>query len=87
MTTRRRLYEIVLPDLGLPGVAVTLSVWLVPPGAQVLAGDRVVEILAGDATVDLPAPASGKLISRRVEEDDPLRPGQILGLIDAAQAR
>ena len=74
--------KITVPDLGFENVAMTLSVWLVPRQAEVTAGDRIVEILAGDVTVDLPAPATGILVEQCVPEDDPIQPGQILGFID-----
>jgi pyruvate/2-oxoglutarate dehydrogenase complex dihydrolipoamide acyltransferase (E2) component len=74
-------HELVLPDLGLEAGIVILGTWLVEIPGEVNAGDRVVEILAGDATIDLHAPAGGILIEALVEEDDPLVPGQVLGLI------
>ena len=75
------IHDIVMPDLQLPEVQATLCIWLVPRGGNVLAGDRVVEILAGDVTVDLPAPADGVLVQQLVAEDDPVRPGQVLGRV------
>jgi pyruvate/2-oxoglutarate dehydrogenase complex dihydrolipoamide acyltransferase (E2) component len=74
-------YPIVVPDLEIPDVVVTLSVWLVPRGARVTCGDRVVELLAGDATVDLSAPVDGILDQTCAVEDDRLAPGQVVGLI------
>ncbi|MBM4092932.1 MAG: biotin attachment protein [Planctomycetes bacterium] len=74
--------DIAVPDLGLADVPMTLSVWLVPLGTQVIAGDRIVEILAGDVTVDLAAPMTGVLVDVLVREDDLVRPGQVLGLIE-----
>ena len=44
-------------------------------------GERLLEIVAGDATVDLPAPASGVLVEQRVGEDDQLTDGQVAGVI------
>ena len=74
-------HELRLPDLGLDGLAVTVSCWLVPKGGTVIQGDRLLEILAGEVTVDLTAPATGVLVQRRVEEDDPVVTGQLLGII------
>lgn len=71
----------MLADLGLPGVAIQASGWLVEQGALVTAGDRLLEVLAGSVTVDLPAPASGVLSQRLVEEDDELHVGQVLAII------
>lgn len=74
-------HELTLPDLGLGETPVTVSVWLVEPSTEVSAGDRVLEILAGSATVDLPAPMGGVLIEQLVEEGDVLQTGQVLGII------
>jgi len=73
--------ELRLPDLGLDQ-PMSLSGWLVSRGASVEAGEPVAEILAGPATVDLPAPAAGVLIRRLIEVDEPLAVGQVLALID-----
>jgi pyruvate/2-oxoglutarate dehydrogenase complex dihydrolipoamide acyltransferase (E2) component len=75
------LQPITAPDLDLPHAAVVVSAWLIPQGAAVVAGDRVVELLAGDVTVDVSAPVSGVLIKRRIDEDEPARSGEVLGWI------
>lgn len=75
--------ELRLPNLDLPGTPVTVCSWHASVGQRVVAGDRVVEILAGDATIDLAAPASGVLVERLAEIDEPLAAGQILAVIDA----
>jgi pyruvate/2-oxoglutarate dehydrogenase complex dihydrolipoamide acyltransferase (E2) component len=75
------LEHLVVPDLGMPGIPIILTVWLVPLGAHVTEGDRVVELLAGDATVDVAAPLSGVLSERRVREDELVVTGQVLGSI------
>ena len=71
---------ILLPDLGVRSAI--LSVWFVNPGDQVYAGDRLVEILAGGATFDVPSPANGQFVERLALPDDVLQPGQILGVVD-----
>ena len=74
-------HEITMPDLHLAETATSLSVWLVAVGTEVVAGDRIVEILAGDVIVDLPAPATGTLVETFVVEDDPVATGQVLGIV------
>jgi pyruvate/2-oxoglutarate dehydrogenase complex dihydrolipoamide acyltransferase (E2) component len=74
-------HELRLPDLGLPGHEATVSLWLVEPGSEVVEGDRVVEVLVANATVDLPAPASGVLEESFVDEDEPVAAGQLLGIV------
>ncbi len=79
----RRRYELVLPDLGLDDQPISASLWLVEEGSRVAAGDPLLEVLAGSAVVDLPAPADGLLIETIVAEDEPLRPGQRLAVIES----
>jgi hypothetical protein len=74
--------DIILPDLG--AAPVVLSLWFADPGEMVFEGDRLVEVLAGGATFDVPSPATGRLIEMRVLPDDALRPGQVLGAVEEA---
>ena len=75
--------ELRLPDLDLPDVPIAVSAWHAAGGQRVIEGDRLVEILAGDAVVDLPAPASGVLVKRCVGVDEPLQARQLLAVIEA----
>ena len=77
----RELCELTVPDLGMGDEPITLSMWLVDEDEQVVEGDRLVELLAGHATVDLPAPATGVLARHCVETDDPVHVGQRIALI------
>ncbi len=74
--------EFCLPDLGLDDQPITLTAWLVRRGGRVTAGERIAEVLAGPATVDLPSPVDGILIGRLVDEDEPLAVGQPLAVIE-----
>jgi pyruvate/2-oxoglutarate dehydrogenase complex dihydrolipoamide acyltransferase (E2) component len=71
---------IVLPDLG--AAPVLLSVWLADTGDEVWAGDRLVEVRVNGATFDVSAPATGRLAEKLALPDDPLSPGQVLGLVE-----
>ena len=75
--------ELILPDLGLDDQPITVSLWLVKRGTRVAAGDPVLEVLAGPATFDLPAPIDGVLVERLVEEDETLVVGQRLAVIES----
>jgi pyruvate/2-oxoglutarate dehydrogenase complex dihydrolipoamide acyltransferase (E2) component len=75
---------LVLPDLGLSDYPITTSMWLVERGRRVAAGERLLEVLAGCATIDLPSPADGVLVEQLVGEDEPVRTGQVLGMIERA---
>ena len=74
--------HITLPDLGLGQQPIVLSLWLVKRGARVTAGELLVEVLAGPATVDLPAPCDGVLAKKLVAEGAPLKVGQRLATIE-----
>ncbi len=77
-TPVRRRVPLVMPDLGLGEMPVSVSLWLVPAAASVLAGDRVVELVAGGVTIDLQAPVNGRLVAQLADEDEPVGPGRVL---------
>ena len=74
-------HELTLPDLGSGDLPVTVSLWLVDVGDEVSQGDRLLEVLFGSVSVDLPSPASGVLIETRVDEDEVIHTGQVLGVV------
>jgi pyruvate/2-oxoglutarate dehydrogenase complex dihydrolipoamide acyltransferase (E2) component len=76
---------IILPELG--AAPVVLSVWFADPGELVFEGDRLVEVLVGGATFDVPSPATGHLAVRLALPNDPLAPGQVLGVVEAEDER
>jgi pyruvate/2-oxoglutarate dehydrogenase complex dihydrolipoamide acyltransferase (E2) component len=75
--------EILLPDVG--AAPLVLSVWFADLGDRVYEGDRLVEVLAGGATFDVAAPATGRLAEKRALPDDPLSPGQVLGAVEVEE--
>lgn len=77
--------EFVLPDLDLGDVPIVAGVWLKSKGQEVVEGERLLEVVAGDVVVDLPAPISGNLTEQLVEETDLLQVGQVLGLVSNQQ--
>ncbi len=72
---------IILPELG--ASAAVLSVWFADLGELVYEGDRLVEVLVAGATFDVASPATGRLIEQRALPNDPLKPGQVLGIVAA----
>ena len=73
---------IIMPDLDLPAQqAVTVSCWLIPLGRAVFEGDRVLELAAGEVTVDLTSPAGGRLFQKSVAEGEVVAENQVLGII------
>jgi len=75
---------IILPDLGAD--AIRLSVWFVDPGDHVYEGDRVVEVLSNGATFDISSPVTGRFVEKKAHADDPLVPGQLLGIVEVKDA-
>jgi len=78
-----RREPLAVPDCGLVGCRLRLSLWLVPEGAPVREGDRVVELLAGGATIDLEAPVAGRLVTQLAEEDEEVSPGRVIAEFEA----
>jgi pyruvate/2-oxoglutarate dehydrogenase complex dihydrolipoamide acyltransferase (E2) component len=77
-----RLEAVMLPELGAgPDIPIVISHWFAARGAEVGVGERLVEIRVGPATFDVPAPVTGRLNEIRVHEDDPVRPGAVLGFV------
>ena len=75
---------ISLPDLGIDDQPILLSVWLAKRGAKVKGGAPLVEVLCGGVTVDLPSPSDGILAEKLAAEDETLRVGQRLAVIEYA---
>ena len=75
----------ILPDLGTgPGVPIVVSHWFASKGDEVWEGDRLVEVLVGPSTFDVPSPASGRLAEVNRLEDDAVLPGTVLGVVATA---
>ena len=84
--TNIRKHALVLPDLGLEDTTLRASIWLVPKGHTVRQGDRLLEVLAGEVTFDVVAPAAGVLSTKLVNEDDRIEVGQDLGFVTSRAA-
>ena len=76
--------ELLVPAMGFAAGMVSVAVWLVDEGATVLAGDSVVQLVAGAATVDLVAPVTGRLERQLVDEDETVEPGERLAVFVAS---
>ncbi len=73
---------ITLPDLGAP---VRFSLWLASLGDMIFAGDQLAEVLAAGATFDVSSPVTGRLVEQTAWPRDPLRPGQVLAVVEAVK--
>jgi len=76
--------DIRIPD-GLWDVSETaegvVANWLYRDGSEVAAGDAVAEIMVEKATMEIAAPAAGRL-TITVPKDGVVRPGTVIGRID-----
>jgi 2-oxoglutarate dehydrogenase E2 component (dihydrolipoamide succinyltransferase) len=75
-------HELTLPDLGIEDQPITASSWLVKRGTQVTEDEPVLEVLCGGVTVDLPARINGILLEKLVSDDEVLKVGQKLAVIE-----
>jgi pyruvate dehydrogenase E2 component (dihydrolipoamide acetyltransferase) len=75
--------EVKLPDLGedAPDEA-TVSFFFVDEGDDVKEGDDLVEMVTDKATFEVPAPAAGKVVEIKAEEEQIIKVGQVLAVID-----
>jgi len=71
--------EIIMPEVG--AGAPVLSYWFADVGESVFEGDRLVEVLVGGATFDVPAPATGQLVEKLALPNDSLTAHQVLGIL------
>jgi pyruvate/2-oxoglutarate dehydrogenase complex dihydrolipoamide acyltransferase (E2) component len=77
-----RLTPVILPDLGTgPDTPIVVSYWFAARGERVWEGERLVEVLAGPATFDVPSPVTGLLAEIHGREDDRVEAGDVLGLV------
>jgi pyruvate/2-oxoglutarate dehydrogenase complex dihydrolipoamide acyltransferase (E2) component len=77
-----RLAAVILPELGTgPDLPIIVSHWFAARGDLVWEGERLVEVLVGPATFDVPSPVTGRLTEIRVLEDDRVLVGSVLGFV------
>lgn len=81
--------EIILPDLGegMDGlVEATVSCWSVEIGTLLKEGDDLLEIVTDKASFVVPSPVQGVLLKKCVEEDDPVRVGDVIAVVTTEEA-
>lgn len=71
---------IVVPDVGY--AAPLMSVWYGRTSERIFAGERIVELLLGAATFDVPAPCTGYLVEKTAWPPERVAVGQIIGYIE-----
>jgi len=75
-------YELTMPDLGIDDQPITMSSWLVKRGTRLTECEPVLEVLCGGVTVDIPAAINGILVEKMVSDDEVLKVGQKLAVIE-----
>lgn len=75
--------EVVLPDLGEDaGDSAKVTFWYKSAGEEVREGEDLVEMMTDKATFNVPSPATGTLTEIRAAEDDEIKVGDVLGVIE-----
>ncbi len=76
-------FEVKLPDLGDDAAdEATVSFFYPEVDDPIREGDDLVEMLTDKATFNVPAPVSGRLVEVVAKENDTLKAGQLLAVIE-----
>lgn len=70
--------EFALPAIGEGVYEAELVRWLVAPGQAVKAGQVLLEVLTDKATMEVPAPFAGTIVSVQGEPGQPVKVGQVI---------
>lgn len=77
------LFEFKLPSLGEDaGNEAVVSFWYAEPGEKVEEAQSVLEMRTDKATFDVPSPVAGKLVEIRVRDEQKVKVGEVLGVIE-----
>jgi len=76
-------FEFKLPSLGEDaGNEAIVSFWYAEVGERVKEKDAVLEMRTDKATFDVPSPVSGTLVEVRARDDEKVKVGEVLGIIE-----
>lgn len=78
--------EIKVPSLGESVTTATVGKWLKQPGDAVKADEPIVELETDKVSVEVPAPADGRLESHAVAEGDEVDVGAVLATLEKGAA-
>ena len=75
-------YKLLLPAMGESVDEATVTQWLKNEGDVIAADDAVVEIATDKVDSEVPSEISGKLLQKLVEENQVVRVGEALAIIE-----
>jgi pyruvate dehydrogenase E2 component (dihydrolipoamide acetyltransferase) len=76
-------YEVTLPNLGDDSIeSAIIAIWLADEGDIVNEDDDLVEMTTDKATFTVPSPKTGLLKEKLVEEDEEVRVGDVLCVLE-----
>ena len=73
---KRLLFK--MPDLGEGTVEVEISAWHVSPGDTVSEGQTLADVMTEKAAVELPSPASGRVVEIKAAPGDRVAVGAVI---------
>jgi 2-oxoglutarate dehydrogenase E2 component (dihydrolipoamide succinyltransferase) len=74
--------NILLPAMGEGVIEATINKWLVSEGSVVKEDDPLVEVATDKVDSEVPAPASGRIVSIKAKEGDIIKVGALLAIIE-----
>jgi 2-oxoglutarate dehydrogenase E2 component (dihydrolipoamide succinyltransferase) len=74
--------NIILPAMGEGVIEATINKWLVSEGSQVKEDDPLVEVATDKVDSEVPAPATGILVSIIAKEGSITKVGEVLAIIE-----
>ena len=78
-------FKVPLPSLGDDaGDKATVSVFFREVGDEIKEGDDLVEMVTDKATFTVPSPVAGRIVSLEVGEDDIVKVGDTLAVVEVA---
>jgi len=78
--------ELVVPPLGESITEAVVAKWLKQVGEPVAAGEPVADLETDKITVQLPSPIAGLLAAQGAIEGSTVKPGDVIGKVEAGQA-
>ena len=78
--------EIIVPQLGESVSEATIATWHKQPGEAVVTDELLVELETDKVTLEVNAPASGKLVEIKIPEGETVEVGALIGLIEEGAA-